>query len=633
MKKLFVLLIGLACVVSTSAQFSSDANDPLAICNAGSQQNSVKAVDDEFSLAGGYFVFWLDKRTDGTKSNLYGQRLDKDGNVLWETNGRLIVSTDYTISALQVVKWQQGLLLSYIVTNVFYDTVKCIYLDSEGQNQWSAPAVVALSNTVPPFLAVESGGCFNILPTATGATITYYLIYFGGAGAIAYNKIDFNGNVLLANNAMAYTLSGYDYRSLSDGQDGLYILSKGNGVGSTMTIDKINANGTSDWVNGLEITGGGGPFGFAGNISMNLASNKDLYVTWDAYNNTIYTTKILNTGGFAWPTTRIGVSNSGASSTGRSFARINSSDSLCITWIESSVSVSNVMLQKIGSSGGLSLPVGGKIVGEANGTYAYPKLAQNNENAVCFFSTTTNTVALGAQSIKPDNTLNWAATKILSSAYYKWSFYQDFVVLNSNDDCNAIFWTGFDENIYGASTCKIADIMPLVSGSLFVQNFGSKNKISWKVYNQSVGDSYEVHSSNNGVDFITIATIPAIEAERNYYFWDENPVQGTNYYRVKIKTVDGKHAYSNIVNTFVKEIKTQMIAYPNPVKNMLTIQIGNASGKNAVVSISDMDGRILKRVPVYSQSTTINMTGFVPGIYYVKYQDDTSSEVIKILKQ
>lgn len=307
MKKLAIFLFSFSFSISMMAQFSSDATMPLSICNEPAQQREVRAVKDEISASGGYFVFWLDKRGNGIDENIYGQRLDKDGNALWESNGRLIISTDYTISAMEVVQWQQGLLMSYIVTNGSYDSVKCVYLDQNGQNIWAAPAVLAFSNTIPPVLSVQSGGCFNIFPTTTGATITYYLIYFGGSAAVAYNKIDFNGNVTLPNNSKVYTLSGYDYRSQSDGQDGLYLLSKGNGIGSTITIDKIDANGISTWPS-VEITGGGGTLGFAGNISMSLSANNDLYVTWDANNRNVYTTKILSTGVFAWPFTRISVS-------------------------------------------------------------------------------------------------------------------------------------------------------------------------------------------------------------------------------------------------------------------------------------------------------------------------------------
>ena len=629
MKKLFTFLFIFLCCIKIQAQFSSDATMPLAICNAANQQSNVRAIEDDISSSGGYFVFWLDKRLDGSNANIYAQKLDPDGNALWESNGKQILQTDYSITALEVVKWQQGLLMSYIVTNGFFDSVKCIYLNADGQNIWAAPALLAYSNTIPPVLSVQNAGCFNIFPTSTGATIAYYLIFFGGAGAIAYNKIDFNGNVELANNSKVFTLSGYDYRSLSDGQDGLYLLSKGNGIGSTITIDRLDASGISTWPS-IEITAGGGTLGFAGDISMCRSANNDLYVTWDAANNQVYTTKILSTGAFAWSPSRISISQTATA--GRSYANINSSDTLCVTWIETPSTTTYAMIQKIGNSGGLSFPVGGKIVDIANGYYAYPKLAFDNDNTVCFFSTTTNTVAIGAQSIKQDNSFNWTDTKILCDNYLKWISYQDYVVLNSTNDCNAIFWTGFDQNIYGASTCKIEDVMSLQTGSLAVENVDNRNKISWKTYNQISGDKYEIQRSENGIDFTTLSTISANVYESEYTYWDENPITGLNYYKLKLINADGRIECSNIVSARVKAYIKQINAYPNPVKNKLQISLTALPTEHAQLTIFNALGSIVQHIPISSKTVSIDMTNFAKGIYYLSYKDDVYSQRIKIIK-
>ncbi len=39
-----------------------------------------------FSGAGGYFVYWFDYRDNASISDIYVQRLDKDGNALWKSN-------------------------------------------------------------------------------------------------------------------------------------------------------------------------------------------------------------------------------------------------------------------------------------------------------------------------------------------------------------------------------------------------------------------------------------------------------------------------------------------------------------------------------------------------------------------
>lgn len=633
MKHLLFFLTTAAFFANAHAQFSSDAANPLAVCAAANSQGSVKAVNDDLTSTGGSFVFWIDRRVDASGNyELYGQRLDKDGNIIWENDGRLIITSGLSVSNLTVVKWQQGLLLCYVLGT---DSISCAYLDSNGHNKWAAPVAVASKDYNAYVLGVSAAGCLEVFPTSTGAAFTYYITYFGGSAAIGYNKIDFNGNVLLGNNAVAYTLSGYDYRSISDGADGAYLLSKGNGLGSTITIDRINSSGGKLWGTGVEITDGGGSLGFAGDISMNVSANHDLYVTWDSYNGNVQHTKVLNSGSLAWAFKRLSLSTYALPNAGRCHARIANNDSVFATWVETPASNANVMIQKIGIDGGLSLPAGGKILGVANGYYVYPKVALGNGGAdgISFFSTPTTTVAVGAQGIKPDNSLLWSATKILCDAYSKWNFYQDFVVLDDEGDCNTIFWTGFDGNIYGANTCKIADVMPIKTGSLKAENFGMRNKISWAGYNQGTSDSYEVERSFNGINFISLATIQAKGIDNNYAFWDEHPVTGNNFYRIKLHNAAGKTEYSNVVKVNVSSTQLFSIsAYPNPVINILNINLSSDTAKNATITICDMAGKMVKTITVNANAFTVDMTRLLRGVYFIKYKDDNKSAVVKVEK-
>ncbi|CAA9469302.1 MAG: hypothetical protein AVDCRST_MAG96-287 [uncultured Segetibacter sp.] len=132
MKYLYFFLSLLVIASATPAQFSSDATSPMVVCNATNGQGKVKAMNDSITTTGGYFVFWLDRRAGGASNgHVYGQRLDPDGNMLWENQGRPIVATN-NVSDLAVVPWQQGFLLSYVSKN--QDSIMCMYLDSNGHN-------------------------------------------------------------------------------------------------------------------------------------------------------------------------------------------------------------------------------------------------------------------------------------------------------------------------------------------------------------------------------------------------------------------------------------------------------------------------------------------------------------------
>jgi len=630
MQHVYFLFVLFLLVLSSYAEFSSDATNPLAVCNEASGQSNVTAVNDIITPKGGYFVFWIDKRIAGDKAQLYGQRLDKNGNKLWETNGRPIKTKASNITAFTATNWNKGILLLYVVNQ---DSIKCMYLNANGTNIWTAPSVIATGG-ISPVLYVSAGGCLNAFPTATGASITYQVAFFGGATAIGYNKINFNGNRLLGNNAVTYQFSGYDYRSVSDGQNGVYVLSKGNGLGSTITIDRINSSGGKVWSTGVEITDGGGSLGFAGNISMNIDTNHHLYITWDAYNGNVLHTKVLKTGSLAWAFKRRAMSTAATPNAYRCFARIKNNIAF-ITWLESANNATHTMMQKISSSGSLSLPTGGKKIGEANYYYAYPKLAFGGDNAVSFFSAnTSSTVGIDAQGLKPNNSLLWSTPKTVCDAYLKWNFYQDFVVLDSTNACNTIFWTGFDGNIYGANTCKIANVLPITTGSTKVETIGMRNKISWTSYNESTGSNYEVERSLDGRSFVAIATVQAKGANSSYIYWDETATAGNYFYRIKLIDPNDKTEYSNIVEAAINIKKEFTLSvYPNPVSNSLHINLNLSPGKNATITICDISGRIIKALPINSSLLTVDVASLSKGMYVLMYKDDSRQAAIKIEKQ
>jgi hypothetical protein len=90
----------------SQAQFSSDATNPQVVCNQTNRQDNVRAINDSITTTNGYFVFWLDRR-GGTAANgqVYGQRLDPDGNMLWENQGSIAEKASLKEESYWSLKW------------------------------------------------------------------------------------------------------------------------------------------------------------------------------------------------------------------------------------------------------------------------------------------------------------------------------------------------------------------------------------------------------------------------------------------------------------------------------------------------------------------------------------------------
>jgi len=119
----------------------------------------------------------------------------------------------------------------------------------------------------------------------------------------------------------------------------------------------------------------------------------------------------------------------------------------------------------------------------------------------------------------------------------------------------------------------------------------------------------------------------------SYSYWDENPVTGINYYRVKMIDAAGKSSYSRTVSATVKSGSFNVEAYPNPVKDIVTVRIHGNAGNDAAVDIMDIAGKIIRTVSMPDQSINIDMSGLAQGIYIIRYTDSHHNETIKLNKQ
>jgi hypothetical protein len=70
--------------------------------------------------------------------------------------------------------------------------------------------------------------------------------------------------------------------------------------------------------------------------------------------------------------------------------------------------------------------------------------------------------------------------------------------------------------------------------------------------------------------------------------------------------------------------------YPNPTNGLVTIETKN--GNSGAIEIMDLSGKIIFTETIISTTTEINMSTLAAGVYFVKIKNETSSEVIKLIK-
>jgi hypothetical protein len=146
-------------------------------------------------------------------------------------------------------------------------------------------------------------------------------------------------------------------------------------------------------------------------------------------------------------------------------------------------------------------------------------------------------------------------------------------------------------------------IVPVTLTSFQAALISSAVQLQWTTSQEVNAQQFVIEKSSNGVYFTNIGKTAATgnsNAFQNYLFTDANPFDGVNYYRLKTIDINGSFSYSKIVT--VSYSKKEFSVYPNPVFDEATIQ--HPVSSNALVIISDLQGKRLKSINIAAGSTT-----------------------------
>lgn len=80
-------------------------------------------------------------------------------------------------------------------------------------------------------------------------------------------------------------------------------------------------------------------------------------------------------------------------------------------------------------------------------------------------------------------------------------------------------------------------------------------------------------------------------------------------------------------------IQLELLAYPNPTRDLLRLSIGNYNNENLTYYLYDMQGKLLENKEVVNSTTTIDMNALPASNYLLNVRDDqkiiTSFKIIK----
>jgi len=163
--------------------------------------------------------------------------------------------------------------------------------------------------------------------------------------------------------------------------------------------------------------------------------------------------------------------------------------------------------------------------------------------------------------------------------------------------------------------------------------------LKWLTSNEILTKEFIVERSANLNSFKTIGIVTAQSTQHNnhYNYNDAAPLNGINFYRLKMIDQDGKFSYSNILKINFEKIITFLEIYPNPASSILNIKITSTKNENVIMKVVDASGKLIvkKEIPINNgiTSTSLNIEKLFSGLYYLSTTLNGIEQKINFIKK
>ncbi|TAD86377.1 MAG: T9SS C-terminal target domain-containing protein [Bacteroidetes bacterium] len=184
---------------------------------------------------------------------------------------------------------------------------------------------------------------------------------------------------------------------------------------------------------------------------------------------------------------------------------------------------------------------------------------------------------------------------------------------------------------------------PPVGGVLPVQLLGFEGKavqkkieLNWKTTNEVNSSHFEMLKLNVNAEFKSIGRVNSknvYSSHNSYFFPDEKPHVGTNYYQLKQYDFDGKSTLSKVIAVKFGATSTFSI-FPNPIKRdeSITVRFTNTED-NVFVQLLDINQRIVRQKTFSGpqQNIEVSTQALQPGMYVLKIQSKAGTYSSKVV--
>ena len=163
---------------------------------------------------------------------------------------------------------------------------------------------------------------------------------------------------------------------------------------------------------------------------------------------------------------------------------------------------------------------------------------------------------------------------------------------------------------------------------------GKEVSLNWSVAAEENMDGYLVERSKDGRNFEAIGKVDAAQ-RKAYAMIDKNPIQGVNYYRLKMVDRDGAFKYSEVRQVVFSNGRLLSL-YPNPTSGHVYVSGLEGVKDAAYVNIYNEMGMSIYSGKIGGDqlaSGGIDMSKYAPGAYMIRVISDEANTTMRFVKE
>ena len=152
--------------------------------------------------------------------------------------------------------------------------------------------------------------------------------------------------------------------------------------------------------------------------------------------------------------------------------------------------------------------------------------------------------------------------------------------------------------------------LPIVLLEFLISNTDKSVGLKWKSQQENNNERYFIERSSDAKTWHVVAEVKAVPystVPQNYYYTDESPSPGINYYRLRIVNHDGKFGITQVKAARISNSSSKPGIYPNPANTTATIFVKDENVDNFLVCIYNRNGQFVTRYQSENGSNIIQI--------------------------